>query len=170
MAQHGVPAGWESPADRPSIHQITVESVPGRRVRAGRPHLLVAIAVLGAIGVAIVIAVLGGGGAGPASPPAATPPPSSPPASAPAPPSVLVQSGPPAGAAPGLDRFAVGCRSSAATAMPGRPTSCWRGRLIVTVVKQTSGGGKVTLKPTSSACAPLPVPPLARGKVKGCPR
>ena len=172
MAQRGVPAGWDSPEDRPSILQITVESESGRHVRMGRPHVLIALAVLGAIGVAVLIAVLPGGGAAPASSPAPTPAPSTPPAYAPGPPSVLVQSGPPSGAAPGLYRFPLSCRGSMATGMrPRHPTSCWRGRLYVTVeLQQISGAGRVTLKPSGPACSQLPVPPLARGKVKACPR
>ncbi|HJS96945.1 MAG TPA: hypothetical protein VJ741_21935, partial [Solirubrobacteraceae bacterium] len=74
MAQRGVPAGWDSPADRPSVLQITVESDSRPRPAVRRPHVLIAIVVLAAIGAAIVVAVLPGGGSGSAGPPPTAPP------------------------------------------------------------------------------------------------
>src|SRR5690349_12943405 len=114
MAQRGVRAGWDSPADRPSILQITVESTSRRRPPVRRAHVLVALAVLGAIAAAIVIAVLPGSGPG-----SAPPPPSSPPTPAPQPPSVLVNGGPPSATAPGLYRVPAGCSYGRGTLVGG---------------------------------------------------
>jgi hypothetical protein len=167
MAQRGVPAGRDSPADRPSVLRITVESDSRPRATVRRPHVLIAIVVLAAIGAAIVVAVRPGGGGG-STPPPPTPAPQTP---APVQPSVLVQSGPPSATLPRLYRFPLGCRSSAPTGIQsGRPSSCSRDRLYVTaVMQQIRGGWRVTLRPTSPACSQMPVPPLARGKVKACP-
>lgn len=133
MAQRGVPGGWDSPADRPSVLAITVESVPRRHVRVRAVHVLIAIALLGAIAAAVAIAALPGSGGGSVPPPT-----SNPLTPGPAPPSVIVQSVSPTGA----------------TVVLRRVGSSWRGAAI----------------PTGAGCSQIPVPPLARGKVRACPR
>jgi hypothetical protein len=168
MAQRGVPAGWDSPADRPSILQITVESTPRGRPSMRPAHVLIAIAVLGVLAAAVVIAVLPGGG--PSSPP---PPSSSPPAPPPRQPSVLVDSGPPSALAPGLYRFPVGCPYSRVTAVERNRTGICTPHdgYVAAVVRRIGGVWHVTLEPINTAsCSPVPVPPLARGKVKACRR
>ena len=173
MAQRGVPAGWDSPADRPSVLQITVESDSRPRPAVRRPHVLIAIVVLAAIGAAIVVAVLPRGGGGSTPPPA--PAPQTP---APQPPSIvvedgaLVDSGPPSATAPGLYRFPVGCLYSKVTAVERNrtgPCSPHDG-YVTAAVRRVGGVWRVTLEPINRSCAPVPVPPLARGKVKACRR
>jgi hypothetical protein len=169
MAQRGVPAGWDSPADRPSILQITVESTPRRRPTVGRAHVLLAIGVLAAIAgaIAFAVAVLPGGGSGLAPPPSATP-------SMPVPPqpSVLVESGPPSATAPGLYRFPVGCLYSKVTAVERNRTGpCTpHDGYVTAVVRRVGGVWRVTLEPIDPSCSQMPVPPLARGRVKACRR
>jgi hypothetical protein len=168
MAQRGVPAGWDSPADRPSVLAITVESDSRPRATVRRPHLLIALAVLAAIAAVIVIAVLPGGGPGSAMPRS-----TSPPVRAPQQPSVLVDSGPPSALAPGLYRFPVGCPYSRATAVERNRTGpCTpHNGYVAAVVRRTGGVWRVILVPINTAsCSPVPVPPLARGKVKACRR
>jgi len=163
MAQRGAPDGWDSPADRPSILQITVESTPRRSPSVRRVHVLIAIAVFGAIAGAIAIAVLPSGG--PGSAPPASP---SPPAPTPPQPSVLVNGGPPSVAAPEL----YGCWYSKTTAVERNRTSpCTPPDAYVTVVVgQVEGVSRVTLEPINRSCSQMPVPPLARGKVRACRR
>jgi hypothetical protein len=172
MAQRGAPAGWDSPSDRPSVLQITVESDSRPRVTMRRPHVLVAIVVLAAIGAAILVAVLPGGGASSTRPPTPAPPTPAPPPSVLVDHGSLVQSGPPSATAPRLYRFPLGCWDSTPSGIhPRRTSSCWRGRLYVTAeVRQVGGVVKVTLEPTHQSCSQMPVPPLARGKVRACPR
>jgi hypothetical protein len=167
MAQRGVPGGWDSPADRPSILQITVESTPRRPRTVRRAHVLIAIVVLAAIGAAIVVAVLPGGGQG-----SAPPPPTSPSPPVPQRPTVLVDGGPPPGAAPGLYRLPVGCVYSRVTAVErNRKGPCEpHAGFVTAVVRRVGGVWRVTLEPTSPSCSQMPVPPLARGRVKACRR
>ncbi len=167
MAQRGAPAGWDSPSDRPSVLEITVESDPRRRPPLRGPHVLIAIAVLVAIGAAVCVALLPGGGPG-SAPPAST---SAAPA-APAQPSVLVDSGPPSVATPQLYRFPVGCSYSRVTTVErNRPGLCTPHNGEVTVVLRRVGHvWRATLEPTTPSCPQMPVPPLARGKVKACRR
>lgn len=175
MAQRGAPAGWDSPADRPSVLEITVESGPRRRAPVRGPRVLIAIAVLVAIGAAVLVAVLPGGGGPGSAPPAST---SAPPASTSAPPTappqlnVLVDSGPPSDTAPQLYRFPVGCSDSRVTAVERNRTGlCTPHSGEVTVVLRRVGHvWRATLQPTDPSCAPVPIPPLARGKVKACRR
>jgi hypothetical protein len=171
MAQRGVPAGWDSPADRPSVLQITVESDSRPRATVRRPYVVIALAVVvataAAIAATIVIAVRPGGGGGSAP---STPAPHTP---APQQPVVLVQSGPPSALAPGLYRFPVGCPYSRVTAVErNRAGPCTpHNGYVAAVVRRTGGVWRVTLVPISTAsCSPVPVPPLARGKVKACRR
>ena len=163
MAQRGAPVGWDSSADRPSILAITVESSPRRGARVSLAHMLIAVAVLGAIAAAIVIAVLPGGGSAP-SPVRHTP-------DAPQP-TVLVDSGPPSVNAPELYRFPVGCPASGITAIQrGRTGPCSPHEGYVTVVlRRVHGAWRSNLEPTNPSCSPAPVPPLARGKVRACRR
>ncbi|MGN6867234.1 MAG: hypothetical protein ACTHMY_02405 [Solirubrobacteraceae bacterium] len=167
MSQRGAPAGWDSPGDRPSILQITVESTPRRRPPVRRAHFLVALAVLGAIAAVTAVAVLPGGGPGSAPPPS-----SSPPAPTPQPPSVLVNGGPPSATAPGLYPVPAWCGSVGATAVESNGTDpCTPHAGVVTVVVgRASVEQKVTLKLISSSCPHMPLPPLARGRVKPCRR
>lgn len=167
MAQRGVPPGWDSAADRPSILAITVESSPRRRARVPPAQVLIAVAVLGAIAATVVIAVLPGGGSGSAPPPSPvrhTP-------TAPQP-TVLVDSGPPSVNAPELYRFPVGCPASGITAIQrGRTGPCSPHLGYVTVVlRRVHGAWRSNLEPISRPCSPVPVPPLARGKVRACRR
>lgn len=170
MAQRGVPSGWDSPSDRPSVLQITVESTHRRpRPTVRRAHVLIgiAIAVLAAIAACFVIVTHLGGGPGSAPPPAAAPPPP-----APQQPSVLVDSGPPSVATPGLYRFPVGCSYSRVTAVERNRTGpCTpQDGYVTAVVHRVGGVWRVTLEPIAASCTPMPVPPLARGKVKACRR
>jgi hypothetical protein len=167
MAQRGVPAGRDSPADRPSILQITVEATPRRPPSVRPAHVLIAIAVLGVIGAALAIAVLQGGA------PRTAPLPSTA-RSAPTPhePTVLVDSGPPSGTGAGVYRFPVGCPYTRVTAVERNrigPCSPHDG-LLTAVVRRVGGVWRVTLEPTGASCLQRPVPPLARGKVKACGR
>jgi hypothetical protein len=41
---------------------------------------------------------------------------------------------------------------------------------VTAVMRQVDGGWKTTLESTSPSCSPVPLPPLARGKVKACRR
>lgn len=172
MAQRGAPAGWDSPADRPSILQITVESAPRRRAPVRRAHVVVLIALLGAIAAAVAIALLPGRGGGSAPPPPPAPP--SPALQTPAPeqPTELVDSGPPSATAPGLYRFPLGCPASGITAVKrGRTGPCSPHQGSITVVlRRVHGVWRGTLEPIDPSCSPVPVPPLARGKVKACRR
>jgi hypothetical protein len=166
MAQRGAPPGWDSAADRPSVLQITVESGPRRGPGPRRAHVLIALAVLGLIAAAAVIAVVpgGGGSARPASPAPQTP--------APGQPAVLVESGPPSATAPSLYRFPIGCLYSKVTAVERNRTGVCAPHdgYVTAVVRRVGGVWRVTLTPTTPSCAPAPVPPLARGKVKACGR
>jgi hypothetical protein len=167
MAQRGAPAGWDSPADRPSVLQITVESDSRPRAAVHRPHVLIAIAVLAAIGAAVLVAILPGGGGGPSPSPA--PAPQTP---APQQPSVLVQSVTPSATAPGLHRFPVGCPYSKVTAVERNRTGpCTpHDGVVAVVVRRVGRVWRGTLVPTDPSCTQMPVPPLARGKVKACRR
>jgi hypothetical protein len=167
MAQRGAPAGWDSPADRPSVLEITVESGPRRRPPVRGPHVLIALAVLVAIGAVVCVALLPGGGTGSAPTASTSAPPTAPPQ-----PSVLVDSGPPSVATPQLYRFPVGCSDSRVTTVErNRPGLCTPHNGEVTVVLRRVGHvWRATLESTDSSCTPLPVPPLARGKVKACRR
>jgi hypothetical protein len=168
MAQRGVPPGWDSSADRPSILAITVESTSRRPAGPDptgvRPaHVLIAIAVLGAIAAAIVIAVLPGGGPGstPARPTPTAPQPT-----------VLVNSGPPAGAVTGPYLFPVGCQGSPVIGTQrGATAPCWRHHPSVTVVLRRVGNHwRGTLTPRSTPCSRMPLPPVERRKLKACRR
>jgi hypothetical protein len=165
MAQRGVPAGWDSPADRPSILEITVESAPRRQLRVRSVHIAIAIALLGAIAGAIAIAGLPGGSPGSAPRPSTSPP-------APQQPSVLVDSGPPSATAPGLYRFPVGCLYSRVTAVErNRKGPCApHDGYVTAAVRRVGGVWRVTLEPIDRTCLPEPVPPLARGRVSACRR
>jgi hypothetical protein len=167
MAQRGVPAGWDSPADRPSILQITVESGPRGRPSVRRADVLIAIAVLGAIAAAVVIAALPGGGPGSAPPPSPAPP-----ARTPRPSTALVQIGPPSATAAEVYRFPLGCQYSRVTAVErNRIGPCSpRDGYVTAVVRRVGGVWRVTLEPTIASCPEMPLPPLARGKVKACRR
>jgi hypothetical protein len=123
---------------------------------------VIAIAVLGVIAAAVAVAALPGGGGGAARPPAQ--------ASTSQQPSVLVESGPPSVTAPELYRFPIGCPDSRVTAVErNRRGVCAPHDGYVTAVVQRVGGvWRVTLTPTNPSCTQMPVPPLARGKVKIC--
>ncbi len=167
MAQRGASAGWDSPADGPSVLQITVESAPRRGLGLRRAHVLIAIAVLGVIAAAGAVALLPGGRGGsvpPASPPHQTPTPQQP--------SVLVDSGPPSATAPSLYRFPIGCFYSKVTAVERNRTGpcAPHDGYVTAVVRKVGGVWRVTLTPTTHSCSQLPVPPLARGKVRACRR
>lgn len=167
MAQRGVPGDWDSPADRPSILAITVESSPGRHGGGRPPQLLIAVAVLGAIAAAIVIALLPGGGPGSTRPPSPvrhTP-------TAPQP-TVLVDGGPPAPAVTGPYFFAVGCMGSPVIGTQrGATAPCWRHRHYVTAVLRRIGTHRQgTLTPRSTRCSRMPLPPVERRKVNACRR
>jgi hypothetical protein len=167
MAQRGAPVGWDSSADRPSILAITIESSPRRRARPSPAQVLIAVAVVGAIITAIVIAALPGGGSG--SAPQPSPVRHTPPAPQP---TVLVDSGPPSANAPDLYRFPVGCPASGITAIQrGRTGPCSpHGGYVTVVLRRVDGAWHSNLEPISRACAPIPMPPLARGKVRACRR
>jgi hypothetical protein len=138
-----------------------------------RPRVLIAIVVLAAIGAAIVVAGLPGGRGRSTPPP--TPAPQTP---APQQPAVLVEggalieSGPPSAAAPGLYRFPVGCLYSKVTAVERNRTGpcAPHDGYVTAAVRRVGGVWRVTLEPIDRSCAPVPVPPLARGKVKACRR
>jgi hypothetical protein len=139
-----------------------------------RRHVLIAItiAVLGGIGAALAIAVLPGGGPGSAPAPVPTSQSPTPPARTPRPPSVLVETGPPSATVAQLYHFPLGCLASSATAVQRDrtgPCSPHDG-YVTAVVRRVGGVWRVTLEPTSPPCAQMPVPPLARGKVKACRR
>ena len=121
-----------------------------------------ALAVLGALGAAVVIAALPGGRPGPAAP-------ASPARQTPAPPqpSVLVESGPPLGAAPGLYRIPLGCSGGARRS---GQCSTHDVNVIVAVLRPIRGSWRGSLESSSASCVAPPVPPLARGKVKACRR
>jgi hypothetical protein len=166
MAQRGAPGDWDSPADRPSILAITVESAP-RRPAAVRPaHALILVALLGAIAAAVAIAGLagGGGGGGSAHPPAVT----SPLTPGPQQPSVVVQIISPPGTAPGLYRIPPGCLRPGSTAQT--PACSAHAGYAIALLRRIGGSWQGTLMPTGTPCVPAPVPPLARGKVKACSR
>jgi hypothetical protein len=165
MAQRGAPAGWDSPADRPSVLEITVESDPRRRPPLRGPRVLITIAVLVAIGAAVCVALLPGPGAAPPASTSAAP-------TAPPQPSVLVDGGPPSVGTPQLYRFPVGCSDSRVTTVErNRPGLCTPHNGEVTVVlRQVGHVWRASLEPTNSSCTEMPVPPLARGKVKACRR
>jgi hypothetical protein len=167
MAQRGAPVGWDSSADRPLILAITIESSPRRRARVSPAHVLIALALLGAVAAIIAIAVLPGGGSG------SGPQPSPVRQTLTAPqPTVLVDSGPPSANAPELYRFPIGCPDSGITAIQrGRTGPCSPHHGYVTaVLRRIHGAWRATLEPTNPSCSPVPVPPLARGKVRACRR
>jgi hypothetical protein len=85
---------------------------------------------------------------------------------------VLVQGGPPSATAPSLYRFPIGCLYSKVTAVERnrRGVCAPHDGYVTAVVRRVGGVWRVTLTPTISSCAPAPVPPLARGKVKACRR
>lgn len=85
---------------------------------------------------------------------------------------MLVDSGPPSDTAPQLYRFPVGCLYSKPTAVErNRPGPCSpQDGYYSAVVRRVGGVWRVTLEPTDPSCSQLPVPPLARGKVKACRR
>lgn len=163
MAQRGARAGWDSPADRPSILQITVESTARRRPNVHPLHVLIAIAVFGAIGAAILIAVLPGGGG---STPPRAPAPQTP---APQEPSVLVQGVTPSADSPTLYYRCLPSKVTAVERNRTGPCSPHDG-LVTVVVGRVGGVSRVTLEPINRSCSQMPVPPLARGKVKACRR
>jgi hypothetical protein len=165
MAQRGASGGWDSPADRPSILTITVESAPRRHAALRPAHALIAIALLGAIAAAIVIAVLPGGGTGPTPAPSSvrhTPTPQ---------PTVLADSGPPSAVVTGPDLFPVGCQGSPVIGTQrGATAPCWRHRPYATVVLRRVGTRWRGLTPRSSRCWRMPLPPVERRKLKPCQR
>jgi hypothetical protein len=163
MAQRGVPGGWDSHADRPSILAITVESAPRRHAGLRPAHVLIAIALLGAIAAAVAIAALPGPGGGSAPPPT-----SNPLTPDPQQPSVIVQSITPPGTAPGLYRIPPGCLRPGSTAQT--PACSAHAGYAIALLRRLGGSWRGTLGASGASCAPAPVPPLARGKVKACPR
>jgi hypothetical protein len=166
MAQRGVPGGWDSPADRPSILAITVESAPRRRAAVRPAHVLIGLALLGAIAAAVAIAALPGGGGvgGSAHPPAVT----NPLTPGPQQPSVVVQMISLPGAAPGLYRIPLGCLRPGSIAQTVACSA--HAGYAVALLRRIGGSWRGTLMPTDASCVPAPVPPLARGKVRACPR
>jgi hypothetical protein len=166
MAQRGVPPGWDSPADGPSILAITVESTPRRRAGVRPAHVLIAVAVLGAIAATIVIAVLPGGGSGSAPQAPVRHAPTAPQ------PTVLVDSGPGTASVTGPSLFPVGCQGSPVIGTQhGATAPCWRHHSSVTVVLRRAGThwrGRLT--PISARCARMPLPPVQRRKLKPCRR
>lgn len=166
MAQRGVLGGWDSPADRPSILAITVESAPRRRAAVRPAHVLIAVVLLGAIAAAVAIAALPGGrgGGGSAHSPAVT----SPLTPGPQQPSVVVQIISLPGTAPGLYRIPLGCRRPGSISQT--PACSAHAGYAVALLRRIGGSWRGTLGPNGASCVPAPVPPLARGKVKACPR
>jgi hypothetical protein len=191
MDHRAGPSGWDSPADRPTVVQVTVVAAPGRRARNRRPNALIAgLGTLPAIAVAATIAVLPGGGRGAATPRArtpATPAPGVPtpgfhtprfgfpvpgaPSSQP-PTLLLVNSAPPSGAVAGSYRFPLGCLSSILG--EGREAGsgpCRRNSGYVTaILRRVSGSWRVTLKETNPTCPQMPLPAAMRRNVQVCRR
>jgi hypothetical protein len=74
MDHRAAPAGWDSPADGPSLVRVTIEPGPGGLRRNRRAHVLIAgLGTLPAIAAAAAIAVLPGGSGDSAAPRARTP-------------------------------------------------------------------------------------------------
>jgi hypothetical protein len=188
MDHRAGPSGWDSPADRPTVVQVTVVASPGRLARERRPHVLIAgLGTLPALAVAAAIAVLPGGGHGSAVPRARTPATPAPGAPAPRfrtprfpipgaptsqPPTVLVNSGPPSGAVPGAYRFPLGCLSSIlGGAREAGSGPCRRNSGYVTAILRRVGDRwRVTLKETNPTCPQMPLPAVMRREVQVCRR
>ncbi len=181
MDHRGTPGGWDSPANRPTVVEVTVVAGAGRRGRDRRTNVFLAgLGTLPALAVAAVIAVLPAGGRGSAPPRARTPTPGianprgpfpgAP--SQPPPPNVLVDSGPPSATAPSLYRIPLGCLASTVAGVEQREAApCARGGPYVTAVLRRVGGTwRVRLTPASPSCPQMPLPAQMRRNLTGCRR
>jgi hypothetical protein len=171
MDRRGTPGGWDSP-DRPSVVQVTVESEPGQRIEVRRAHLMIAIAVLGAIAAVVVIAVLPGGGPGSAPPRATTFQTPAPHTPAPTGPTVLVDSGPPSDTGVGSYRFPLGCLGSVlGGGKEAGSGPCRRdGGYVTAILRRVGGRWRVTLKATNPPCPEMPLPAVMRRHLRAACR
>lgn len=163
MAQRGPGDGRDSPANRLSTVQVTVEPGPGRRAgRAGRVGLrgFAVVVVLGVVVLAVLMEALPGRGRG--SRPGI--------AHHARPATALLDSGPPLSTMADAYRFPLGCLSiTLQDARPERAGPCWRyGVYMTAILRRVGGVWRLALEVNSRSCPYLSLPASVRRQVLVC--